>query len=628
MRIFSQADSIGRVLLPAAVTALCSAPLEATVTRYLTGNAADVAPTLHGPAYDLGGGGADVDPAIQWMIDQVRGCTTCSTKVDVVVLRSSGSNGYNAAIYAMNGVDSVETLVLTTAADADRTDVETTVRNAEVVFFAGGDQCTYVSIFKGTRVETAVESVVSKGGAVGGTSAGTAIQGPFVYDACGGSVTSSQALSDPYRSDVTFTYGFFDWPNLQNVLTDTHFVTRDRMGRTLTFLARQIQDGRAASPLGVAIDQGTSLVIDRFGMSTVMGASVVYMVLADHLPEVCQAGSALTYSGFKIWKLASGDQFDLASRPSCGYYRRSVTNGALSADPYGGTPEPCGNPPSISGFSPASGPEGTSVSIAGASFDGATTVAFGGVSASFTLASSTQLTASVPAGAVTGPIRVTTPLGTATSASTFTVTPSTPPPSISSFSPTSGPAGTSVTITGSSFGGTTAVTFGGVAASFTLTSASQIAATAPAGAVTGPIGVTTPYGTTASATSFVVTSGGSFAEQEPNDSRTQANDVSGLAFPLTVTGVIGSAGDADYFKVTLAGKQKLSVSLAVPACCDYDLYLLGSTGSTVARSTRDGAGVAEALSYTNSRSSTQTFYVELVRYSGSGGAYTMNVAKP
>ena len=147
------------LLVLAAVLAL---PAEAKVTRYLTGNAADVVVPLAGPAHDFGGGGTDVDAALQWIIDQVRGCTSCSTKIDVVILRSSGSNGYNDYIYAMNGVDSVETLVITSAKDSNTAAVETTVKNAEVVFFAGGDQCDYVKYFKGTKVETAVESEIGR----------------------------------------------------------------------------------------------------------------------------------------------------------------------------------------------------------------------------------------------------------------------------------------------------------------------------------------------------------------------------------------------------------------------------------------------------------------------------------
>lgn len=320
------------VLLLAA--ALGVAPAEAKVTRYLTGNAADVVVSLAGPAHDFGGGSTDVDAALQWIIDQVRGCTSCSTKIDVVILRSTGSNGYNDYIYAMNGVDSVETLVITSARDANTAAVETTVRNAEVVFFAGGDQCDYVRNFKGTRVETAVESVYARGGGVGGTSAGLAIQGDFTYDGCTGSATSADALANPYHRTVTFTYDFFHWSHLQNTITDSHFVARDRMGRLMAFIARQIQDGRAASALGVAVQERTSVVVDRNGLATVIGEGPAYFVLGDHAPEVCRSRTPLTFSNFKIWKIPSGGTFNLASRPTTGYYLRSVTNGVISADPY------------------------------------------------------------------------------------------------------------------------------------------------------------------------------------------------------------------------------------------------------------------------------------------------------
>jgi cyanophycinase-like exopeptidase len=309
-------------------------PAQAKVTRYLTGNAADVVVPLAGPAHDFGGGGTDVDAALQWIIDKVRGCTTCSTKVDVVILRSSGSNGYNDYIYAMNGVDSVETLVVTTAKDSNTAAVETTVKNAEVVFYAGGDQCDYVKFFKGTKVETATESVYARGGGVGGTSAGLAIQGDFSYDGCTGSALSSDALANPYHRTITFTYDFFHWANMQGTITDSHFVTRDRMGRTLAFIARQIKDGKGASALAVAVNEATSVVVDRFGLATVIGDGPAYFVLGDHAPETCLAGVPLTFSNYKIWKVPAGGTFNLASRPTTGYYLRSVTNGVISANPY------------------------------------------------------------------------------------------------------------------------------------------------------------------------------------------------------------------------------------------------------------------------------------------------------
>ena len=324
-----------RLFVLVAVLALSNnALIDAKVTRYLTGNAGDVEVTLAGPAHDFGGGSTDVDAALQWLIDKVRGCTDCATKIDVVILRSTGADGYNDYIYAMNGVDSVETLVITSPRDGNTAAVVDTVTKAEVVFFAGGDQCDYVDNFKGTAVETAVESVYARGGGIGGTSAGFAIQGEFVYDACSGSATSVRALDNPYHKTLSFTYGFFNWAHLHDVITDQHFSARDRMGRTMAFLARQIQDGQASSAWAVAVDERTSLVVDREGLGTVIGEGAVYFVLADHMPEVCQPRTPLTYSGFKIWKVTAGQTFDLRTRPTVGYYEISVTNGALSANPY------------------------------------------------------------------------------------------------------------------------------------------------------------------------------------------------------------------------------------------------------------------------------------------------------
>lgn len=78
--------------------------------------------------------------------------------------------------------------------------------------------------------------------------------------------------------------------------------------------------------------------------------------------------------------------------------------------------------PVVLSFSPANGPVGTSVVITGNSFTGATRVTFGGGKAAvFSVDSYAQITATVPAGAVTGKIQVTTPGGTATSATAFTV---------------------------------------------------------------------------------------------------------------------------------------------------------------------------------------------------------------
>ncbi len=167
-----------------------------------------------------------------------------------------------------------------------------------------------------------------------------------------------------------------------------------------------------------------------------------------------------------------------------------------------------GNQPTVTSFSPTSGPVGTAVDIQGTNFTGVTSVTFNGTpDPSYTVNSSSDISAHVPNGASTGPIAVTTGNGTGTSSTSFQVTTSGGgSPTVTSFTPTSGPVGTNVSITGTGFTGATAVTFGGVAATnYTVNSDTSINANVPGGAQTGQIGVTNPNGTGLSTTSFTVT---------------------------------------------------------------------------------------------------------------------------
>ena len=164
--------------------------------------------------------------------------------------------------------------------------------------------------------------------------------------------------------------------------------------------------------------------------------------------------------------------------------------------------------PTVSGFNPTSGTAGTtSVVITGTNFCGASSVKFNATQATVvTINSSTQITATVPTGATSGKISVTTTAGTGVSAANFTVG----PPIITSFSPTIGPEGSAVTISGSNFTGVTSVKFNGTSASFTVTTDLSIATTVPVGATSGPITVTNAVGTA---------TGGNFTVGQPTHDR-------------------------------------------------------------------------------------------------------------
>jgi len=160
-------------------------------------------------------------------------------------------------------------------------------------------------------------------------------------------------------------------------------------------------------------------------------------------------------------------------------------------------------PPQITSFSPAMGAVGSTVTISGSAFDYASSVQFNGTevgSSNFQVYSPGSISAKVPVGATTGSITVTTPAGSYTTTNRFVVA-----PAVTSFSPSSGPIGTPVSIRGANFDNITGVSFNGVAATFTVKSSTSIEATVPAGARVGTIVVTSAAGAGSSSNVFSVT---------------------------------------------------------------------------------------------------------------------------
>jgi Divergent InlB B-repeat domain len=238
----------------------------------------------------------------------------------------------------------------------------------------------------------------------------------------------------------------------------------------------------------------------------------------------------------------------------------------------GGDPAGAAQPPTISGFSPASGPVGTSVTISGTNFTGATAVAFNGTSASFSVTSATAIQATAPAGATSGPISVTTPGGTATSSGAFTVVNA---PVISGFTPTSGRAGTSVTINGSGFTGATAVSFNGTSATFTVSSDTVIQTAVPAGATSGTLSVTTPGGTGTSANAFTVLSPPTIASLAP------ASGPVGTAVTINGTSFTGATAVAfNGVSASFTVSSDTAIQTAVPVGATTGPVSVTTTGGT------------------------------------------------
>jgi cyanophycinase len=297
---------------------------------YLTGNAADVTDAITTPGLMLMGGGTDVDAAFEWQIDRAGGG-------DFVVIRVSGADGYNQYVYDLGGLDSVETLVIKNRTAANDPTVVSTIENAEALFIAGGDQSDYVNLWKGTGVENAIHHLLANGVPIGGTSAGLAILGEFGFAALNGTITSQQALSNPFDRRLTLVHDFLEIPRLEGVITDSHFVERDRMGRLVAFLARIVQDDPALLPRGLGIDSQTAVLVDAAGAASVVGNGKAYFMQTPGPPETCQPKMPLTFQNLSVYRVDANGTFDFPSWTGSNgtAYQISADAGVLTTTPPG-----------------------------------------------------------------------------------------------------------------------------------------------------------------------------------------------------------------------------------------------------------------------------------------------------
>ncbi len=334
------ATVLSAVLACAFVSAVAAKPVAIAVKGYdyyLTGSAADLKPATPAlPSVVLMGGGPDVDAAFKFMIDR-------APRGDFVVIRVSGADGYNPYIYAMGNLDSVETLVIKTREAASDPFVLERVAKADALFIAGGDQSDYIRLWKGTPLDTQIKLLQSRRAPIGGTSAGLAVLGEVDYTGAAGSVTSAEALGNPYHRRMTLDSGFLTGAGLAGVIADAHLDARDRMGRLLTFVARIVQDKSviAGPARGIGVDVETALLIEG-DVATRAGLGSVYFLQPSVAPLVCKSGTPLTFRSVGVQRLSGDGSFSLSTWTSptnaTASYSISAETGVLTSSQQGGSP--------------------------------------------------------------------------------------------------------------------------------------------------------------------------------------------------------------------------------------------------------------------------------------------------
>ena len=324
---------LGHILMLALLGLMCEPRTFAQSYKYFRlGNTEDVVTTPKA-GFALMGGGTDLDEAFRWLCNRGAGG-------DFLVLRARGDDDYNSYVKGLCKTNSVATLILPDRASAEEPRVADLLRHAEVIFIAGGDQANYINHWLNTPVQTEINNALARGVPIGGTSAGLAVLGEFIYSAQGDApndkdLSSEIALANPFHPRVTVRRGFLDIPILKNTLTDSHFKARNRMGRSLVFLARIVQDGWSQNPREIAVDEKNAVLVEPDGRATVVGSSFVYFMRISESPAVCKAGEPLSFSGIEVYRVSSKGTFDIARWAGAGgsAYTVSVERGNVSSHP-------------------------------------------------------------------------------------------------------------------------------------------------------------------------------------------------------------------------------------------------------------------------------------------------------
>jgi cyanophycinase-like exopeptidase len=306
-------------------------------------------PHLHGPGLLLDGAGVTGSPSssIVWLHRRITGDVT-RRGGNVVVLRASYSDIYDKPFRQYGNFASVQTVLIPPCASRGQVDtVAPFVDRADAVYFSGGDQAHYVA-WKGSALMAAVKRVYARGGVVGGGSAGLAIQGAVVYDSVAGDrrneeTATGDAVKDPFEARISFTTGLFAWPALTGTITDTHFVARNRFGRTVVFLARILNDRllpRVRTIFALGVDQGSSVVVDPDGMATLLNGPDgrgAYLARADAIPRIAPS-QPLRYTVAVSHVARDGERFDLLHKRTTGTWYEVTVDGTrtpiYSRDPY------------------------------------------------------------------------------------------------------------------------------------------------------------------------------------------------------------------------------------------------------------------------------------------------------
>ncbi len=247
------------------------------------------------------------DDPYRWFVQQADSGIIINIDVDAA---SDWYPSYFESFGADTGSQNIQIATRTAANDSM---VYKKLVAASGIFMEGGDQWDYVYTWRGTLVEQAIHEVFARGGAIGGTSAGLAVLGGVVFDASKGSAYPEETAYDPYNNRISLTDDFLEI--LPDVLTDSHFHSRGRIGRLVPMLARRITDNGENDLIGIGVADKTALCVDPDRVATAYGQGSVTILFRDANSVIrCEAGQPITFTDIHFDQLIDGAVYDLKKR--------------------------------------------------------------------------------------------------------------------------------------------------------------------------------------------------------------------------------------------------------------------------------------------------------------------------
>ncbi len=404
---------------------------------------------------------------------------------------------------------------------------------------------------------------------VSATGFGTAIQTAFAVTA-GTTTTANVALSSPgtisgrvTKSDGITTITGASLTVLQGAITAGTATSDSTANYSVgnlsagSYIVQATATGYTAqSQLGVSVTAGSTTTAN-FNLSGQSAITYVYDDQGRLIGVVDSLSDAATYSYDAVGNLLTISRYSSAQI-------------------------------SVIGFTPKSGPVGTSVTINGTAFSPSAsqnTVSFNGTAATITSATSTQIFTSVPAGATTGPIAVTSPAGSATSSGSFTVTSSSGAPTITGFTPTIGIAGTAVSVTGSNFDSSPVndrLSFNVTFALVSSATSASLSTSVPSGGTSGRISLGTPTGNAVSSADFFVPP----SPYQPSN----VGFTGRMAMGSTATVTLNTPSQIGLMLFDGIAGQNVSLNLTNKTISNWtDVYIYNPNGSTFASLTITGS---------------------------------------